>query len=87
MTQLDDRILEYLARHRWASPCVLASEASFRASEGRLRERCQMLKYAGLIHPLHDDMYELTTWGVRYLAGDLDADHQPWPTVDRALRG
>jgi len=32
-------------------------------------------------------VYELTGAGERYLTGDLDAAHQPTPTVGRVLRG
>lgn len=84
--QVDDRILEFVAEHRSATPTVIASCAAVRASEGRIRERCAMLRYAGLLAVVHGETYELTRAGQRYLAGDLDAAHQPTPTVER-LRG
>jgi hypothetical protein len=46
-----------------------------------------MLRYAGLVDQTGLDSYELTEDGQRYLNGDLDAAHQPTPTVDRVLRG
>ena len=85
--QLDDRILEYLHREGWGSPDLMAAAPEFDASEGRIGERCQMLVFAGMVAPLHADMYELTNWGQLYLDGDLDAGHQPVSTVDRVLRG
>ncbi|MFA9415158.1 hypothetical protein [Natrinema sp. HArc-T2] len=80
MEQLDDRILEHLHEEEWSSVTVMNSRPEFRASKARLRERCQMLASAELIEPLHRDMYEITTWGVLYLEGELDADHQPEPS-------
>lgn len=87
MKQLDDRILEYLHSNGLATPDMLARERGFSASEGHIGERCRMLQYAGLVVPLHGDMYELTIDGILYLKGKIDAEHRPWPTVDRALRG
>ncbi|APW99377.1 hypothetical protein CHINAEXTREME_17070 [Halobiforma lacisalsi AJ5] len=81
MEQLDDRILEHLDEEPWSSVSVMASRSCFRASKARIRERCQMLARAGLIAPVHHDMYEITTWGIRYLEGEIDADHQPRPVA------
>jgi hypothetical protein len=48
----------------------------FTASEERIRERCEERRDAGLLVPIYRDasMYELTTLGRPYLAGDLDAE-------------
>jgi hypothetical protein len=43
-----------------------------------------MLTYAGLIAPIHESMHEITTCGMLYLDGEIDAAHQPRPEV-RAL--
>lgn len=86
MKQLDERILEHLASEGWATPSILARERGFTASEGHIRERCQMLQYAGLIAPISGDMYELTNDGIHYLQGKIDARYRPWPTVERVLR-
>ncbi len=86
MEQLDDRILEHLHEEPWSSVTVMDSRSEFRASKARIRERCRVLANAELIEPLHRDMYEITTWGILYLEGELDADHQPKPS-HRVLRG
>jgi len=86
MQQLDDRILEHLDEEGWSSPRVMATEPDLDASKGRIRERCEFLVYAGFAAPLTDTMYEITRWGQLYLEGEVDAEHQPRPTVERALR-
>jgi len=80
MVTLDDRILEHLNEEPWSSPRVMNSLSDFRASQARLAERCRMLTYAGLVAPISDDMYEITTWGMLYLDGEIDAAHQPRPS-------
>lgn len=80
MEQLDEQILEYMAEHGWASPSVLANERSIVASEGRIRERCEWLVYAELAAPVTENTYEITTDGIQYLRGELDASHKPTPT-------
>jgi len=77
MCTLDDRILEHLEDESWSSPAVMASQPALRASRARCRERCHMLKYAGLVAPLYRgcDMYEITGNGQQYLRGDLDAEY------------
>ncbi|MDS0280642.1 hypothetical protein [Haloarcula onubensis] len=87
MKQLDERVLEELYWEGWSSPSILAKKEGFTASEGHIRERCQMLRYVGFVDTLASDMYELTTDGILYLHGQVDARHRPTPTVDRALRG
>lgn len=87
MKQLDERILEHLESEGWATPGIMADTKGFTASEGHIRERCQMLFYIGFIVPIHSDMYELTTDGQLYLQGKIDAKHRPKPTVERVLRG
>lgn len=87
MTQQDDRILEFLAAEGWATPRLVAREASIHVSAGVVEERLHFLGYAGFVDRIHGDTYEITRWGHRYLDGDIDAAHQPRPTVDRVLRG
>lgn len=86
MQQLDDRILEHLNEEPWSSPSVMESLPRLRGSKRRIRERCEVLASAGLIAPVHGEMYEITTWGMRYLEGKIDARHQPRPNP-RVLRG
>lgn len=83
---LDDRVLEYVAEHGWATPGILVRCADVHASEARVRERCAMLHYAGLLAVVHGETYELTSLGQRYLDGDLDAAHLPRPTAARIRR-
>jgi hypothetical protein len=88
MTQLDERILEYLVGEPWASPAELASHRAIRATEAIVRERCRFLvdaELAAYVAGPESDMVEITTWGVGYLHGEIDAAHR-WPTR-RALRG
>lgn len=87
MMQLDERIPEYLQGNRWATPKIMFGKRPFTASEGRIQDRYRMLHYAGLVAPIHGEMYELTLDGMMYLEGEIDAKHCPWPTVDRALQG
>jgi Mn-dependent DtxR family transcriptional regulator len=87
MKREDERIMEYLGEHGSASARLIAREAFEQVSAGHVSERLEHLRYAGLVCCLGLDSYELTGEGQRYLAGDVDAAHQPTPTVDRVLRG
>jgi len=83
MHQLDERILEHLADDGWGSPPTMARHFRFTASKDRIRERCEELRDAGLLAPIYEgaSMYELTTLGYLYLAGELDAESLPRRTV------
>jgi len=83
MEQIDDRILEHMDDEPWSSPSVMASLTEFSASRARLAERCRLLADAGLIAPVTSETYEITTWGMRYLDGEIDAQHQPRPSLSR----
>mgnify|MGYP006282617277 CR=1 FL=1 len=83
MKQQDDRILEYLDREGWASPSHISSEASIDISEGHVRDRMKRLQYASLVAPIWNDGYEITTQGVMYLKGNLDASYLPDPSNGR----
>lgn len=87
MKREDDRILEFLEAYGLASPDLIADEAFKKVSAGHVRERLEFLRYAGLVDLTGLESYELTEAGKRYLDGELNADHQPKPTVDRVLRG
>jgi len=84
MTPLDERVLELLATER-ATPRSIARRVSLRASVGRVRERCALLREAGLVAPVSQALlhYEITGAGRRYLAGELDVSGQPWPAARR----
>ena len=77
--QLDERILEHLRDEGWASPGTMSRHFRFTASEDRIEERCEQLRDAGLLAPIYRGapMYELTTLGYLYLAGELDAKSLP----------
>ena len=79
MVLLDDRILEHLDQEGMSTPSIMATRLPTRASERRLRERCEWLADAGLIYPVTDRYYEITSWGQLYLRGRIDACHQPDP--------
>lgn len=77
MQQLDERILEYIHEEEWASPRLMSKVEELRGSEGRIKERCVWMHRAGLLAPLFEgaNSYELTTEGLLYLRGSLDAEH------------
>ncbi|ACV47817.1 MULTISPECIES: hypothetical protein [Halomicrobium] len=87
MKQLDERILEYIDRDGMATPRMMARDRAFTASPSHIWERCQMLYYIRFVEPIYSDMYDLTTDGMLYLQGKIDADHRPKPTVERVLGG
>jgi hypothetical protein len=79
MQQLDERILEHLDDGGWASPGTMNRHFRFTASEDRIEGRCEELRDAGPLAPIYRDapVYELTTLGYLYLAGELDAKSLP----------
>ncbi len=81
MVQLDERILEKIASEGWSTPTIMEKSIEFSATKGHIRNRCKRLQYAGLIAPIHGEMYELTGEGRRYLNGDLNARHLPYPNA------
>ena len=87
MKQQDDRILEYLESEGWATPRMIARQPTIDISRGHVEERLMFLWYAGFVWPFHGEMFELSTEGRLYLRGEIDARHQPTPTVDKVLRG
>jgi len=89
MQLLDDRILEYLAETSRASPAAIVADPYVRASRRRVARRCRVLSEAGLIAPVapRSRVYQVTTWGRRYLEGEIDARHQPRPSRSTLARG
>ncbi|MCL9812574.1 hypothetical protein [Natranaeroarchaeum aerophilus] len=79
MKREDERILEYLGSEDMASARLISREAFRQVSAGHVAERLAKLEYAGLVHRVGTTSFELTCEGERYLAGDLDAKHQPRP--------
>lgn len=87
MKQQDDRILELLDGEGWATPSLIASEASIDISKGHVSDRLARLQFAGLIAPLWNDSYEITMDGILYLRGSLDASSLPEPSNRRLSWG
>jgi len=87
MKREDERILEYLDQEGMATARLLSREVFESVSAGHVGERLLFLEHARLVARTGLDAYELSHAGERYLVGDLDASHQPTPTVDRVLRG
>jgi len=78
MQQIDERILEHLSEDSWATPATIDSDSNFedlQVSQSHIYERCQELARRELIAPICDDMYEITSLGLAYLRGDLDAEN------------
>jgi Mn-dependent DtxR family transcriptional regulator len=87
MKREDERILEFLDAYGLASPSLIADEVFKKVSAGHVRERLELLRYAGLVALSGYNSYELTKDGKRYLRGELNANHQPTPTVEKVLKG
>jgi hypothetical protein len=77
MKREDERILEFLNVYGLASPDLISSEVFRKVSSGHVRERLELLQYAGLVALTGCESYELTLAGKRYLRGELNASHQP----------
>jgi len=86
MMQVDEKILEYIESEGWGTPSVMARSRGFHVSEGHIRERCKMLQYVGFVESITSSMYDITTDGVLYLRGQLDASHRPTPTPAKVFR-
>lgn len=86
MYKVDERIVERLAESSWESPRTMASDSRFddlKADEKYIERRCERLVEREMIAPVveNSDMYEITSWGLAYLRGDLDANHLGYRTV------
>ena len=80
MYKVDERIVERLSENSWESPKTMAGDSRFAdlgADEEYIRQRCKQLVEREMIAPVVEDseMYEITSWGLAYLRGDLDANH------------
>ncbi|KZX49536.1 hypothetical protein [Haloarcula sp. K1] len=85
MNQIDERIMEWIRENGFASPSILSRERGFDVSSGYIRDRCRWLQYAGLLAPVSGDLYDLTSEGILYLKGELDASHCPRPTPSKVF--
>lgn len=84
---IDDRILEHLRDECWSRPEFIAGLPGIHASEAEVRQRCWALSEAGLVAFVTEDMelVELTTWGRRYLDGEIDVGRYPSPSHSSPL--
>jgi len=85
MTQVDERILEYLHSEGWGAPAVMTRDRAFHVSEGYISDRCKMLQYVGFAEQITDNMYDITTDGLLYLGGQIDASNRETPTPSRVF--
>jgi len=85
MIQVDERIMEWIRENGFASPGILSRERGFNLSSGHVRDRCKWLQYAGLVSPVSGDLYDLTSEGILYLKGELNAKHCPRPTPSKVF--
>jgi len=88
MQLIDDRILEVLNRESWSTPHFLSIDLDG-VDEGRIRERCELLRRAGFVEREFSDQYEITTWGALYLDGEVNAEArrpEPAPRPPEAVR-
>lgn len=85
MKREDERILEYLDENGLCSARLISNEVFEKVSAGHVSERLGMLKYAGLVDRTGLTSFELTEAGQRYLSGDLNAAHQPTPTIENVM--
>lgn len=76
MVNEDDRILEYLDREGPSSWWEVAHDCELLG--GLVRTRLKVLAKAGWVarheRDGRDDYWSITTWGMAYLKGHLDAD-------------
>ena len=83
MYPTDERILEHLAETSWATPKTIAREThleKIQIDEKYIKQRCEQLVDREMIAPVYDDTYEITSSGLAYLRGDLDAKYlRRWP--------
>lgn len=82
MKREDERILEFLEAYGLASPDLISREVFKQVSAGHVEERLKYLHYARLVTLSGYRSYELTSEGQRYLHGELNASHQPTPSVE-----
>lgn len=73
MSIWDDRILEYVSENDGASVGEIADHEHIRVSQPHISRRCKALATHGLLRPLGNGVYMITTEGQQYLDGELDA--------------
>lgn len=88
MQHVDDRILEALNRESWSTPDLLTIDVRG-VDEGRITERCELLRSAGFVEREFSDHYQITMWGALYLDGEVSAEvrrPEPAPRPPEAVR-
>ena len=76
ITDLDERILEYLDGESWAIPEEIAAMPSISASPAAIQERLRWLAsidFVAFTYGSNSDMVEITTDGILYLEGEVDS--------------
>jgi len=83
MCTLDERTTEYVTDDSLASSALMTTAIQFDATRYRIREQCGIRTGAGPIGLISDDpqLFEVTREGQRYLADDLNTEHQPRPNL------
>lgn len=78
MTELDERILEFLAENGNHQPGIIQDRldelgADMDYSDNYVNIRCRKLRDSGLLVNVGGGVYSITDDGRAFLAGDLDA--------------
>ena len=73
MTIWDDRILEYILENEGGGVGEIADHRNFHISNSHVSRRCKKLAEWGLLRPLGNGIYTITSQGKQYLNGELDA--------------
>lgn len=89
MRSLDERLLEALHESGYGYPGQLRRDVSDKIGSATVQDRLRILGDAGLVATVGDlpsGPWEITTWGILYLRGDLDAQYcyprrSYWPAV------
>lgn len=74
MSIWDDRILEYIHENDGGSVGEIADHKLIRVSQPHVSRRCKVLAEHGLLRPLGNGVYVITSDGIKYLQGELDAE-------------
>lgn len=82
LQHLDERLLEYIVTEGGSRAWVIASDLDVR--QVRVARRCRVLAEAEFLEcerrKEFADRWDITSWGLLYLAGELDADlRRPLP--------
>ena len=74
MARIDDRLLEYVLEHGWASSGMIVDHPHIRVSPQYVTTRLGELEDHGLLEHMKNGVYHITREGQWYLAGGYDAE-------------